>query len=351
MHKAFDPEFVDSVIRSAVKKHFPEIKTIDSITPVKHKQRVGIHNSTFINSFIVQGEASAGTQITKEIVYSAHTDNSRLVAYNNLLLFSKFGFSSGTFQVVRPLEYHEDVHALLYEGAPGRTFMHYLAEKTPPGKLEHILKLIAQWVHTFHYTKLPPGVFSSIPIFNPHNLYHEAPDIVKAITEDNTFQGEKAKKFFDAYTAFEEKLRTAYTPRLTYGDLHPENIIIRDLSQKKLIIVDLTDVTVGDELRDIGTFIQQLSFMSRDYYTPDELSSLTTTFIEAYFKIPFSELSANAFQRINMYQAWTAVRSFVYFFYNEEKKPDAYGLLEDAWLYLALAQKGSREFTITHIAY
>ena len=133
---------------------------------------------------------------------------------------------------------------------------------------------------------------------------------------------------------------------MVYGDPQPENIIIDTLRTKQLTMIDFTDVTLGDQLRDCGIFLQQLNFMGRDNYTSTDLRALRTCFIETYFGRARADMSDDEYQRINLYQAWNALRGFEYFFYQDIRREESYGLLEDAWLYLNCARERRRQLSI-----
>jgi arginyl-tRNA--protein-N-Asp/Glu arginylyltransferase len=113
-------------------------------------------------------------------------------------------------------------------------------------------------------------------------------------------------------------------------------------------LIDFTDISRGDQMRDIGTFLQQLHFMGSQFYSPKETEHLKQYFIEQYFQAPLDSIEQELLDRINLYQAWSSLRGFVYFFFQPDYREKSYGLLEDAWRYLYFAGHSMKTTSLSY---
>lgn len=348
VNKGLDYDFVEALMKSIAQKHFPDFASIEKVHHVRHKRRVGKHNSTFIYSYYISGSKKDGSAIEKHLIYSSHSDASRLAAFNNMNLLNASGFNDDrTYMAVVPLEYVPDVHALIYEATDGKTLYQHMSQHTAR-ELDPLLHLVAAWIRKFHTFKLKPDVLSQIPLASSSIANWNADELQAEVEKASTSQGEKLRYFNETYFSLEKKLHDHLEPRLIYGDLHPENVITETLAPKSLTLIDFTDVSRGDPMRDIGTFIQQLQFMGAQFYAQADTEHLKQFFIEQYFGKPLAEIDQELLDRINLYQAWSSLRGFVYFFYQPDYREKSYGLLEDAWRYLYYAGHSMRTVFISY---
>lgn len=338
--------FVEKIIREVVSRHYPEISVISRISHETYKRRVGKLNSAFIYGYTVAGITRTGAAIQKLIVYSAHTDGTRKIAFNNMKMLIDAGFNEGPYQITRPLEYRDDLHAMMYEGIFGTKLFDFFKQHTAVYDLQSLVAHIACWIAKFHALRLAPGLTAALPTFNWHDVNQPLSSALPNIREHDAHQGEKFQAFLTAFEKLESSLASSFKPSLVYGDLHPENAVFDSLTTDHLTMIDFTDVSIGDPVRDLGTFTQQLWFMGKDFYARQDTRQLITIFLEAYFNKPVSSITETEWQRINAYQAWNALRSFIYFFYQPETQQSSYGLLEDAWLYLSNAINKHHDFSI-----
>lgn len=348
VNAALDYRFLESVIRDVVQKHYPNITTITKLTHVDYKRRVGKRNSAFIYGYTVYAQTADGSSVMKELIYNAHTDGSRARAFANIQGLIAAGFNQGPYHIIQPLEFFDDIQGFIYEAVPGKTLLQYLRAQTPLAELMTLLTTIAGWIKKLHTFAVPEDLYQTIPVFDSKNLNIPIDTITSTVRRDSREQAKKLIAFFEAFFPLEQRLVTDVRHRIVYGDLHPENIITDNPLKPELTMVDFTDVSRGDQLRDIGTFIQQLWFMGRNFYPVTAIEDLRLHFMQQYFGQPLDSLSKEIFARINLYQAWNSIRNFVWLFYTatEEEKP--YGLLEDAWLYLSLAKEQQPRIAIEH---
>ena len=342
VNKGLDHHYVDSLMVGVVQKYFPEVTRIDKVRHDIYKRRVGKKHSTFIYGYYITGSTKTGVKITKYLIYSSHTDESRLLAYNNMKLLDNNGFNRGNFIAIRPLAYLPETKALIYEGIEGKNLLQYMKQGTRPPMLENLMSRAAGWLKKFHTFKLPEHDRARFSTFDSKNMNPALENLIAEVERTWPERVALLEKFFETFLSLEDSLKTTYTPGLVYGDYHPENIITDDLTTGTLTMIDFTDLAIGDQLRDIGSFVQQLHFMALEFYGVPELEAMRVSFVEKYFGKKITELSDTEFQRINLYQAWNSARGFVWFLFITGFHEDSFNLLEDAWRYLMLVQQKKR---------
>lgn len=348
VNKGLDYAFIGALLCSHAERYFPGHTAFKVIDYEKHKRRVSKHSSSFIYTYTLGALNQDKKRVKKYLVYSAHSDGSRIAAFTILTALIRAGFNTDEYRVMVPLEYIADLKALIYEQVPGNTLLHYIQKRRSTKDLLPLIKRTARWLHKFHYFMLPDEGRAKVPVFHLSNMNWTVEELQRYVDAADAHQGEKLKNLFTTLDIVEKKLRTSFKPGLTYGDLHPENIITDNLLSTGLTMIDFTDVAMGDSLRDIGSFIQQLEFMARSSMSMIKIRNLRRSFIETYFGQPMDDLPQHIYNRINLYQAWNAFRGFVYFFFNEKTRIQSYGLLEDSFRYLYRADHDMRTFTIEY---
>ena len=104
-------------------------------------------------------------------------------------------------------------------------------------------------------------------------------------------------------------------------------------------MIDFTDLAYGDPMMDLGTFLQQLDFMGHNFISREQINNYKTFFISAYFKKDFDKIDIEYISRINLYQAWTALRTAIFLFYMNDAENPIDDLLQDSQGYLAVVKK------------
>ena len=84
-----------------------------------------------------------------------------------------------------------------------------------------------------------------------------------------------------------------------------------------MVIIDFSEACLAPIYYDLGSFLQQLSFMTLNYLTQEEQQQIEYTFLSTYFNR--RQLDQYIYDRINLYKAWTALKSVVYFMVFEDK--------------------------------
>ena len=349
VNRGVDFEYVDGVMRKILAAHFPDCTHIKRIHRIKHKRRIGKHNSTFIYEYVFTGTTAQGTAFRKELVYSSHSDDSRKIAFDFLRGLIGAGFNEGNYRVIVPLEYVPEIKTVIYEAVPGKTMLEYVRPAHTAESAKIFLHHTAAWLKKFHTFPLPPKLKASLSHFNIMSFYWTADEILDYARKHDAFkQAEKLELFLRTLSEVYKKTVPLFTPGVTYGDPHPENTVFDSAQPSGLTMIDFTDVASGDQMRDLAIFIQQLKFMGKDMFTDAQLNMLSEYFLQQYFGRPIAELSDEIIMRLNLYQAWNALRSFIYFLYQKNKRRESYGLLEDAWRYLGHARDKKRILTISY---
>jgi aminoglycoside phosphotransferase (APT) family kinase protein len=164
------------------------------------------------------------------------------------------------------------------------------------------------------------------------------------INHDSAF-GEQVKNIVTKIQNWEKEFNGKLQPNLIYGDYHPENVIIENLTTDHLRMIDFTDVALGDPMTDLGTFLQQFDFMGHRFFSRTKINSCKEYFVKSYFGKELSEIEAEFFQRMNLYQAWTALRTAVFLFYMH-KDDSVRTLFQEIEQYLELIEKAKKQISL-----
>lgn len=263
-----------------------------------------------------------------KLFIGAASNNSKLRAYHNLNWLRDHGFDQGSLQVIKPIVYIEDLKALVYEASEGQTLYWHLKKRPSFEELLWPLQLSAQWLLKLHQTPV-----SHLPeTMNENNDQGIIKSLERAREKYMALDTEQGTKILNVLALIGSSLPAHDESKsLIYGDYHPENIILRNLRSRRLSMIDLSDVTLGNPYRDVGTFIQQFDFMSQNFLPRKDINNLKKYFIEQYTGLPFADVPIEHIRMINLFQALTAVRSSVWLFEPESRKVSL-ELLDDARL-------------------
>ena len=161
------------------------------------------------------------------------------------------------------------------------------------------MDLAANWIHKLHNLSIAKDF--AFPQFAVANMIPSPDKFLPDFVARNAQQGQQATELINRIQAWEAKFNQNQKLGLIYGDYHPENIIIDGLQADKLKMIDFTDVALGDPMIDLGTFLQQLYFMSQEFISAEKINTHKEYFVKSYFKKNLAELETHFFQRINSY--------------------------------------------------
>ena len=108
---------------------------------------------------------------------------------------------------------------------------------------------------------------------------------------------------------------------LIHGDAHPENII--RMSRDKIGVIDFSDFCVSDFARDLGSFIQQVGYMSnRKIGDATYTKKLQKLFLDSYFRNAKIKMNDDLKNRIDNYYNWTTMRTATHFLIKDGPDPE-----------------------------
>ncbi|MDP3995049.1 MAG: phosphotransferase, partial [bacterium] len=242
---------------------------------------------------------------------SAHSDENRKNAYNALSFITQHGFKKHNVFVPEPLFFDDELKAFFYRGVDGENLLSYI--KKTDVSLAPYLDQTAKWIAQLHSIGAGEGQNFN-PINSRINTIYPGPEkFLPKIKEKFPKYYGQVKTQFDELAAWEEEsLASLPKLHLIHGDLHPENVIINK-TDNKVSLIDFTDICTSDWARDVGSFLQQLAFMSGGHRNQEEIDALKNKFTACYFAHRDMAQDANADERIQKYETWTALRSAIYF--------------------------------------
>ncbi len=317
----FDENYVKKLFQEKVLPLYPDfcgVKKIKIRAPKKFIWETTYH-------VVIEFETSFKTKngkIKKLPIYcSAHSDEPRKNVYNALKYLWEHNFNRGWLSIPHPLFYSEYFQATFYRGVKGNNLYHFIREQ----KYNEIDKLIpkaAAWFAKLH--KLPAN---NAPNFNPENsriqtVIPGVEHILGRIKERYPKYLNTYKKIYNILISREEEFLSNNSQRwLVHGDAHPENII--KMSERKLAVIDFTDICLTDFARDIGSFLQQLEYMSnRKINNPVYIKKIKKFFLDTYLKKTNTILEQQLQERISVYYYWTAIRTATFFLLKYNHEPE-----------------------------
>ncbi len=311
--KLADIDFIKQVFTKNLSRHYPNFKEVKNLSLYTHKRHLGRTSVVFVVEYKVDYINRRGEDRRLYIFASAHSDGSRWGAYQKNLALYKNGFSSGPFRVTRPLFFLEEQQAFFYQSSPGKSLFRWFV-KNSEADLRPILSLAAGWIKKLHSLDSSLGNINW-PVFKIANMVPAPADFVADFIASDAARGETVKQIVDQLQSYEKSFAEQFGKTLVYGDYHPENVVIRGLDTDNIEMIDFTDVACGDPMIDVGTFLEQLDFMMHRFLPREKINEYEIFFVESYFGKQFAEIDQTFINRINLYQAWTALRIAVFLFY------------------------------------
>ncbi len=317
----FDENYVKNLFREKVLPLYPDfydIKKIEIDAPKKYIWEKTYHVVIkFKTSFITKENKTK-----KLTIYcSAHSNEPRKNVYDALKYLWEHNFSKGWLSIPHPLFYSEYFQGTFYRGVNGRNLYQFIREKNY-SEIEKIIPKAAAWFAKLH--RLPT---KDAPNFNPENsriktVVPGVNHILQKIKERYPQYFNIYKELYNIFMNKEERFLNRNKQRwFVHGDAHPENII--KMSERKLAVIDFTDISLSDFARDLGSFLQQLEYMSnRKIADPIYTKKIKDLFLESYLKEAKMSLSTDLEERIMNYYYWTAIRTATFFLLKHNHEPE-----------------------------
>jgi len=321
----FDP------VRAAryLQKHAPDFVRQHSlsslaITPIKRDVGNGAYH------VVIRFDAPSLKD--KPLFCSAHSEEDRKNAFWALAFIrARAARDSGAY-IPEPLFYDSELQAFFYRGIDGKTLLQLVDEQC--SDLDEHVAHIAEWIARLHEIDT-----TGAENFNPKNSRIKTtipgPDyfLKKIENKFSEFKSPISSCFNELVARETESIKTLDRQYIIHGDFHPENTIIGDGGV--VSIIDFTDICLADWARDVGSFIQQLGFMSIGRQDSEKTTISQQRFLDAYLHSRSLKPTAAMLARIHTYAAWAALRSAVFFLTKGYPEPEnAQAVLRDVTYYI-----------------
>lgn len=269
---------------------------------------------------------------------NANSKESRKGAFLALQHLWKNNLASNKLGLPQPLFYNQRLKAMFYLEATGENFYQYMVNpKTPFSQLKKIAGLTGIWLARLH--SLPTkGVKNFNPIQSKIATVIPGPaHFLKLINKKHykyPSYYRQTKELFEKITELEKKLISKTDKYIIHGDFHPENVVY-DHRKDVLSVIDFTDCCLSHYMRDLGNFYQQLGYMVKNTLPKTKIKQLQKIFINAYLKEGKIKFNAEDKKKFELYKAWTALRSAIFFLtITTFDRPRADALFEETKSYL-----------------
>jgi hypothetical protein len=310
--KLFDESYVKEMFKKRVLPYYPDFVNIKKVKIFPIKDNIWKNSYHVVLKFEVHFQ-DRDKKVRKILIFcSAHSHEPRRNVYSVLKFLWRNNFSQGYLTVPRPLFYSHYFKAVFYRGVKGENLYYYI-KKGEFETAEQVTAQAAAWLVKLH--KLPT---SEAINFNKKNSRVKTviPGREHILNKIDYFYPEYYDLYVRAYNHIREREKEFFGSHsgrwLIHGDAHPENVV--KISEKKAAFIDYADFCLSDFARDVGSFIQQLDFMTGiKADSPQKAEHLKKAFLDTYWKISKVEWSESLQARIDMYYYWTALRTITHY--------------------------------------
>jgi len=320
--KLLDKNYVSDLIKKEILPMYPDFSDIKDLKIITHKDYIWEGNTYHVvieyrTKFITK----SGKFKTLPIFCSAHSDEPRKNVYDALKFLWENGFGKGYLTIPHALYYSEYFKGTFYRGVAGRNLYRFIRDKNFSA-IEEIIPKAAQW-----FAKLHNLDFEKARNFNKENSRIETvfPGIPHILLRIKQKYPEYAKCYMIIYDIVNSKekefLKSTDKRWLVHGDAHPENVI--KMGQQKIAVIDFTDLCLSDFTRDVGSFIQQLEYMTnRKIGDKGYTKKIVELFKDNYFSASQEKFTPEAEARMMNYYYWTTMRTASHFLMKDEPEPE-----------------------------
>jgi len=321
IHNLFNEKYVIDLFKKEVLPRYPDFIDIKKIKINAHKDHIWETTYHVVLEFKTFFLTRNHQVKTLPIFCSAHSDEPRKNVYHALKYLWDNGFAKGFLTIPHPLFYSKHFQATFYRGVSGNNLYHYI-KKGNYKEIEKIIPKAAAWFSKLH----------RLPAKKAYNFNKENSRIRTVIPGRNKILADIKKQYpayygtykkaYDIFIKKEEDFLVSTEKRwLIHGDAHAENII--KMGEKKLAVIDFTDICLSDFARDLGCFLQQLEYMVMRKINDEEYTKkIKDLFLENYFKNAKIELDEQLQERINNYYNWTAMRTATHHLIKDKAEPE-----------------------------
>lgn len=337
----FDRDFALTYLKENVLPLYPPFKEIVKLKIHPYKKNIWTTTYHVVISYQITFLNKSGKEKEMEVVCSAHSNEPRENVFKVLKYLWKTGLFKGQLVIPRPLFFSEEFNGVFYRAVSGHNLLHFIKNRNEK-KIESMVERAASLFARLHTLALPKD--QSIFIDSNRLLRNVVPGrdtIVFEIKE--RFAGRYVQEIASHYEKFiheeETYLNSTEERHLIHGDAHPENIIA--VGRTKIGIIDFTDFCPGDFARDLGTFMQQLTYKIKRHELGLEFAvKMKKLFLDSYLEKREIEMTPSLQKRINLYYNWTTVRTAAFWLLKFDAEPEK---AEKALLNLADNIKNGRQ--------
>lgn len=324
----FDQAYVNNLFKEKILPLYPDYAEIKEIKISPVKKNVWTTTYHVVIEFSALFSNSRGALLNVPVYFTAHSSEPRKNSYSALLYLWQSGFSEGDLIAPRPLFFSDYFNGYFYHGISGRCLYDYINDRNYQ-EIEKIVARAAAWLAKLHRT--PVSIDCN---FNPANsrVLTVVPGVDKILSKINRLYPDSTQSYKNIYKLIMRKeaeyFSSASRQYLIHGDAHPQNVI--KIDEKKIAIIDFTDICLGDFARDLGSFLQQLEYMALKKITDlSFVEKIKKIFIDNYFGLAKITMNEGLKSRIANYYNWTALRTATFFMLKENPEPErSYVLLE-----------------------
>jgi len=256
----------------------------------------------------------------KHIFVTAHDHEMRENVLFSLKYLVSRGFGAGEFLVPEPLFFDQKYNAAFYYGMIGNNLYYYIKENRR-ADLDRLLEKTAMWFVKLHNLDTKTGLDLNIEHGRIKTISPGVDNILSLVKERYPHYSETFAALYKYFITAEEYGMQTITSTLIHGDAHPENII--KLNSEQIGVIDFVDMTLGDPMRDVGSFLQQLEYMgTRKIGDVKYVESVKNIFLTSYLKHAKIELTPEVQERIDIYYDWTCIRTATFFLMKHDPEPD-----------------------------
>jgi len=317
----FNQSYIADLFNQKILPLYPDFKAVKQIEIIPIKKNIWATTYHVVIEFATTFMARDGQEINLSIYCTAHSSEPRQSSFAALQFLWQLGFSQGDLVIPHPLFFSDYFNGYFYRGVPGQTLYDYFCQKDYAA-IEDVVAKAAAWFAKLHGTPT-----AGAENFNPENsrvetVFPGLTHVLKKINQIYPNLYEAYKKIYEIINRQEKDYFLNNNQRyLIHGDAHPKNVV--KMSENKIAVIDFTDICLADFTRDLGSFLQQLSFMGWEKLDDQPyVEKIKKIFFDNYLLNSKITLDDYAKERIDNYYNWTALRTTTFFLLKDQAEPE-----------------------------
>lgn len=254
------------------------------------------------------------------IFVTAHDHEHREYALKSLQYLQSKGFGKGDYLVPEPLFYDEKYNGTFYIGLTGKNVYHYI-QKNDRFEVEKLVAKTAKWFAKLHELSAETGLELNKEHGRIRTIAPGADAILSSVNMNYSQYIHLYDEFYRYFIETEESNLQKIRASIIHGDAHPENII--RINADQIGVIDFVDMTTGDPMRDVASFLQQLNYMGmRKIGDRAFVEKIKDIFLTTYLNSAKIEITADVQSRLDLYYNWTCIRTATFFLMKHNPEPE-----------------------------